>query len=156
MQDTQLLDEKDDRVYFVFMTNRQDSFQLFERDMAHMMQRASKEITVGYTNLWIMKRISIVNKDKVCYFPDNELLIEPTSFYDQNKLEVYIIFLFVQNSPSTPFVFSKRMTTEPYIRFETAAEAGARLIELMENTYPGRQFKVLCAKLLYDIPWHSS
>lgn len=155
MQETQLLDEKDDRVYFVYMTNRQDPFLLFERDMTQMMQRAFDEISVGYTNLWVMKRISIVIKEKVFYFPDNELVIEPASFFQQNKQEVYIIFLFVRNSPSVPYVLSKRMNTEPYKRFESAAEAGARLIELMENTYPGRQFKVLCAKLLYDIPWHA-
>ncbi len=154
MQELQLLDEQDDRVYFIYMTNRQDPFLLFERDMYQMMKLASAEISVGYTNLWVMKRIGIINKNKVSYFADNELLLEPAAFSQQAKQEVYIIFLFVRNTPAVPFVFSKRMNTEPYTHFESAAEAGAKLIELMENTYPGRQFKVLCAKLLYDIPWH--
>ena len=154
MHEIQLLDEKDDRVYLVYMTNRQDSFKLFERDMSQMMERASAEISIGYTNLWAMKRIGIIEKEKVCYFPDNELLIEPAFFQQHGKMDVYIIFLFVKYNPSAPFMFSKRMNMEPYKRFEDAAEAGCRLIELMENTYPGRQFKVLCAKLLYDIPWH--
>ncbi|HSP22396.1 MAG TPA: hypothetical protein VLQ20_08700 [Planococcus sp. (in: firmicutes)] len=154
MHEIQLLDEKDDRVYLVYMTNRQDSFKLFERDMSQMMERASVEISIGYTNLWAMKRIGIIEKEKVCYFPDNELLIEPASFLHHEKQEVYIIFLFVKSNPSVPFMFSKRMNMEPYMRFEAAVEAGCRLIELMENTYPGREFKVLCAKLLYDIPWH--
>ena len=55
-----LLDEKDDRVYLAYMTNRQDPFVMFERDFGQMMDRAFKEIHEGYTHLWAMKRVGVI------------------------------------------------------------------------------------------------
>ncbi|MFD1862740.1 hypothetical protein [Planococcus chinensis] len=149
-----LLDEKDDRVYLAYMTNRQDPFVMFERDFGQMMDRAFKEIYEGYTHLWAMKRVGVILPNKICYFPDNELLIEPSVYAGAPKKEVYIIFLFSKNSPSSPFMYAKGLKSGFYSSFESAAETGARLLNLMANTYPEREFKVLCTKLLYDFLWY--
>lgn len=154
MNKLDLLDEKDDRVYLVYMTNRQDPFVLFERDFGQMMHRAFQELETGYTNLWAMKRIGVIGQEKVCYFPDNELLLEPQSFEGIFKSEVYIIFLFTRNSLSSPFTFSKGVNSDRFKTFEAAADAGNRLLNMMIDTYPEREFKVLCAKLLYDFSWY--
>lgn len=154
MNSLDLLDEKDDRVYLAYMTNRQDPFVLFERDFGHMMGRAFQELDTGFTNLWAMKRVAVIGQEKVCYFPDNELLLEPQSFEGVFKSEVYIIFLFTRNSLTSPFAFSKGLNKEQYASFEAASEAGNRLLKLMFDTYPEREFKILCAKLLYDFSWH--
>lgn len=154
MSDLNLLDEKDDRVYLVYLTNRQHPFVLFERDFNRMMDRAAKEIQMGFTQLWTMKRIGVILPEKVCYFPDNELLLEPQSFAGALKNDVYIIFLFAKKSPASPFVFTKGMAPESHRSFEAAAASAARLLDLMKDTYPDRDFKVLCAKLLYSFPWH--
>lgn len=154
MKELDLLDEKDDRVYLVYMTNRQDAFVLFERDFGQMMARAFKEINMGYTNLWAMKRIGLIQQEKVCYFPDNELLIEPQSYDGIPKTEVYIIFLFIRRSFASPFIFSRCLHSEKYKTFESASEAATRLLKLMKDTYPDREFKAMCAKLLYNFAWH--
>lgn len=155
MFEQNLLDEKDDRVYLAFMTNRQNPFVLFERDLNRLMDLAAEEIGTGFTDLWTMKRIAVILPEKVCYFPDNELLIEPKSFAGAAKHDVYIIFLFIKKSPASPFAFSKGLAGQRHTTFEAAAASAARLLDLMKKTYPDRDFKVLCAKLLYSFPWHS-
>ena len=51
-------------------------------------------------------------------------------------------------------MYAKGLNSGFYSSFESAAETGARLLNLMANTYPEREFKVLCTKLLYDFLWH--
>ncbi|MET0959639.1 MAG: hypothetical protein ABWX58_04870 [Psychrobacillus psychrotolerans] len=70
MIENELLDEKDNRKYFVYMTNRRPHFPMFEEQLKNIENRMYEEIDMGYTNLWVMKRIGILKEQKWTYFPE--------------------------------------------------------------------------------------
>jgi hypothetical protein len=155
MTEEQLLDVKDDRTYFVYLTNRQNPFSMFERNIADILERMHDEISIGYTNLWVMKRIGIIHcPETLSYFPDNELIVEGKTIYDNPQQLPYTTFLFSKITPTSSTLHSSHEAIGRHASFEEAAEFSAEKIKSMKKRYPDHEFSVLCAKLLYDIAWH--
>ncbi|PSL41642.1 hypothetical protein B0H99_102326 [Planomicrobium soli] len=155
MTEEQLLDVKDDRTYFVYLTNRQNPFSMFERNIADILERMHDEIETGSTNLWVMKRIGIVHcPETLSYFPDNELIVEGKTIYDKPQEQPYLTFLFSKNVPASPSLLSSHEAIAHHASFENAAEFSAEKIQSMKLRHPELEFSILCAKLLYDIDWH--
>ncbi|TWT25380.1 hypothetical protein [Planomicrobium sp. CPCC 101110] len=155
MTEEQLLDVKDARTYFVYLTNRQNQFSMFERNVADILERMHDEISTGSTNLWVMKRIGIIHcPETLSYFPDNELIVEGKTIYDKPQKQPYLTFLFSKNAPASPTLHSPHEAIARHASFESAAEFSAEKIRSMKSRYPDHDFSILCAKLLYDIDWH--
>ncbi|MDN7242973.1 hypothetical protein QWY14_14250 [Planococcus sp. N028] len=154
MTEEQLLDVKDDRTYFVYLTNRKNPFSMFERNVADILDHMHEEISMGYTNLWVMKRIGIIHIETLSYFPDNELIVEGKTIYDKPQEQPYLTFLFAKFTPAASPIYSPHEAIVRHASFEDAAEFSAGKIKSMKEQYPDREFSVLCAKLLYDITWH--
>lgn len=155
MTEDQLLDVKDDRTYFIYLTNRENPFSLFERNVADILERMHDEISTGSTNLWVMKRIGIIHcPETLSYFPDNELIVEGKTIYDKPQEQPYLTFLFSKSVLSSPTLHSPPEAIARHASFENAAEFSAEKIRSMSSCYPEREFSILCAKLLYDIDWH--
>lgn len=154
MTEVQLLDVKDDRTYFVYLTNRGNPFSMFERNIADILDRMHEEVSMGYTNLWVLKRIGIIHTDVLTYFPDNELIVEGKTAYDKPQENPYLTFLFAKLTPASSPMYSPHEAIVRHASFEEAADFSANKIKNLKERYPNREFSVLCAKLLYDIAWH--
>lgn len=153
MNGFQLLDEQDNRIYFVFTPNHPHSFPLFEQHLETVLERVGSTVPSGQPTIWILKKIAIICEDKISYFPDNELLIEPNSFMDTSISKGYIILLFVKISPSAPFELQPIRTTENHQNFEDAQKAALEQMASLKNESPNIEIKALGAKMIYDIPW---
>ena len=153
MNGFQLLDEQDNRIYFVFTPNHPHSFLLFEQHLETVLARVESTVPTGQPNIWILKKIAIICEDKISYFPDNELLIEPNSFMDTSIQEGYIILLFIKESPSTPFELQPLQTVKNHLNFEDAQKAATEQMTYLKTAFPDIEIKVLGAKMIYDIPW---
>jgi len=150
----QLLDVKDDRTYFVYLTNRKNPFPMFERNVADILDHMHEKISMGYTNLWVMKRVGIIHTETLLYFPDNELIVEGKTIYDKPQKQPYTTFLFTKSPPAALPMYSPNEEIIHHASFEDAAEFSANKIKAMKERYPDHEFSILCAKLLYDIAWH--
>ncbi|MGI2329224.1 hypothetical protein [Planococcus sp. YIM B11945] len=154
MQENQLLDVKDDRTYFVYLTNRGTPFQMFERHVDDILNRMREEIPMGYTNLWVMKRIGIIHSETLSYFADNELLIEDKNKVDKSQKLPYKTFLFAKITATSAPMYMPHLQIGHHATFEDAADFSADQIKQMKEHYPNREFTVLCAKRLHDLMWH--
>lgn len=152
MNGFQLLDEQDNRIYFVFSPNHPDSFSLFEQHLETVLDRVESTIPYGEPYLWILKRIAIICEDKISYFPDNELLIEPDVFMEVSIELHYIILLFIKKSPSAPFEVQPFNTVESHSNFEEAQKFAIDQIACLKNASPDIEVKALGAKMIYNIP----
>lgn len=146
-----LLDEQDNRIYFVYKPCHPHSFPLFEQDLETIFDRVEFTVPTRQQNLWILKKIAIICEDKISYFPDNELLIEPDSFMETTILKDYIILLFIKKSPSAPFEFHPVKKNDNYKNFEDAQKAALDQMAIMKKKSPEIDIKVLGAKLIYNI-----
>lgn len=151
MNGFQLLDEQDNRIYFVFKSAPPYSFPLFEQDLETIFNHVESNTPFTQQNLWILKKIAILCEDKISYFPDNELLIEPDSFMETTILKGYIILLFVKSSPSVPFEFHPIQKVDHHPNFEDAQKAALRQMTLMKTHSPEIEIKALGAKMIYDL-----
>ncbi|TWT07793.1 hypothetical protein FQV26_08250 [Planococcus sp. CPCC 101016] len=151
MNGFQLLDEQDNRIYFVFKSAPPYSFPLFELDLETIFNRVESTTPFTQQNLWILKKIAILCEDKISYFPDNELLIEPDSFMETTILKGYIILLFIKSSPSVPFEFHPTQKIDHHSNFEDAQKAALRQMTLMKTQSPEIEIKALGAKMIYDL-----
>ncbi|MBF6633992.1 MAG: hypothetical protein ITG06_07925, partial [Planococcus sp. (in: Bacteria)] len=97
--------------------------------------------------------IAIICEDKISYFPDNELLIEPNTFMDTSIQEGYIILLFIKESPSAPFELQPLQTIKNHMNFEDAQKAAAIQMAHLKSSSPEIEIKALGAKMIYEIPW---
>lgn len=153
MNGFQLLDEQDSRIYFVFTPNHPHSFQLFEQHLETVLEHIESIVPSNQSNSWILKKIAIICEDKISYFPDNELLIEPNTFMDASIQKGYIILLFIKTSPSAPFKLQPTKTVENHVNFEDAQKAATKQMAELKTASPGIEIKALGAKMIYDIPW---
>lgn len=149
----QLLDEQDSRIYFTFVPHHPHSFPLFEQHLETVLDRVESAIPSRHPKIWILKKIAIICEDKISYFPDNELLIEPNTFMETSIQEGYIILLFIKESPSAPFELKPLQTVENHMNFEDAQKAATKQITNLKASYPGIEIKALGAKMIYEIPW---
>ncbi|WP_142826312.1 hypothetical protein [Planococcus soli] len=152
MNGFQLLDEQDSRIYFVVTPNQPHSFSLFEQHLDTVLKTVETRMTSKEPYLWILKRIAIFCEDKISYFPDNELLIEPDVFMKTRISLDYIILLFIKKSPSTPFEIQSINTAESHPNFEDAQKAAIEHITRLKTASPHIEIKALGAKLIYNIP----
>lgn len=148
----QLLDEQDSRIYFTFVPHHPHLFPLFEQHLETVLERVESTISSGYSKIWILKKIAIICEDKISYFPDNELLIEPNTFTDTSIQEGYIILLFIKESPSAPFELQPTRSIENHRNFEDAQKAATEQIASLKKASPHIEIKALGAKMIYDIP----
>lgn len=149
----QLLDEQDSRIYFAFVPHHPHSFPLFEQHLETILDRVESTIPSSHPKIWILKKIAIICEDKISYFPDNELLIEPNTFMDTSIQEGYIILLFIKESPSVPFELKPFQTVENHMNFEDAQKAASIQMANLKASSPGIEIKALGAKMIYEIPW---
>ena len=147
----QLLDEQDSRIYFTFVPHHH-LFPLFEQHLETVLERVESTISSGYSKIWILKKIAFICEDKISYFPDNELLIEPNTFMDTSIQEGYIILLFIKESPSAPFELQPTRSIENHRNFEDAQKAATEQIASLKKASPHIEIKALGAKMIYDIP----
>jgi len=155
MLEKELLDEKDNRKYFVYMTNRSPHFPLFEDQLKNIENRMYEEIDMGYTNLWVMKRIGILKEQKWTYFLEDDLEVIENSGHHQEEKHNYYTFLFLKMDADSPFILYSSF--EKVISFSTLEEAVENATELLQKKtsyYPNREFYVLCGKLLKNYTWH--
>lgn len=151
MNGFQLLDEQDNRIYFVFKPAPPYSFPLFELDLETIFDRFESIIPFTQKNVWILKKIAIICEDKISYFPDNELLIEPDSFMETTILRDYIILLFVKTSPAAPFEFHPVQKIDNHSTFEDAQKAALEKMTIMKIQSPEIEIKALGAKMIYNL-----
>lgn len=148
MLENELLDEKDNRSYFVYMTNRNPRFQMLEGRLKDIENRIYEEISMGYTNLWVMKRIGIFKEEKWTYFLEKDL-------ENMEETGSYYTFLFLKMSADSPFILhSSFEKVVSYSTLEEAVENATILLNKKKSTYPERIFYVLCGKLLKNYTWH--
>lgn len=152
MNGFQLLDEQDSRIYFVLTPTQPHSLSLFEQHLDTVLKRVEAKVAPKEPYLWILKRIAIFCEDKISYFPDNELLIEPDVFMETRISLDYIILLFVKKSPSTPFEIQAIHAGESHPNFEDAQNAAIEHITRLKTASPHIEIKALGAKLIYNIP----
>ncbi|WP_223632374.1 hypothetical protein [Planococcus sp. 4-30] len=152
MNGFQLLDEQDSRIYFVFTPCHPHSFLLFEQHLETVLEHFESVVPSTQSNSWILKKIAIFCEDKISYFPDNELLIEPDSFMDASIQEGYIILLFIKSSPSAPFEFQPAGKIENHQNFEDAQKTATEQMASLKKASPTIEIKALGAKMIYDIP----
>lgn len=152
MNEFQLLDEQDNRIYFVFAPNHPQSLSLFEQHLETILSRVSSIASNGEPYLWILKRIAIIGEDKISYFPDNELLIEPDVFMETSIHLDYIILLFIRHSPASPFEIQPIPTIEGHTNFEDAQKEALEKITSLKSLSPHIEIKALGAKMIYNIP----
>lgn len=151
MFENELLDEKDNRKYFIYMTNRSpsSSFPMFEEQLKDIQNRL-REIDMGYTNLWVMKRIGIIKEDKCTNFLEND-----SEDIDGEGNNRYFTFLFIKMDKNSPhIIYSSYEKTKGYSTFEEAAENATKLLAKKKSYYPERVYYVLCGKLINDYMWH--
>ncbi|MBT2571453.1 hypothetical protein [Planococcus sp. ISL-110] len=151
MNGFQLLDEHDNRIYFVFTPLYPHSFPWFEQHLETVLERIESSPPSGDRHLWILKRIAVICEEKISYFPDNELLIEPDAFQGSSILSGYIILLFIKHSPSTPFELHPIKTVENHSNFEDAQKAATEQLALLKTASPDIEIKALGAKMIYSI-----
>ena len=151
MNGFQLLDEQDNRIYFVFKSAPPYSFPLFELNLEAIFDRFESIIPLTQQNIWILKKIAIICEDKISYFPDNELLIEPDSFMETTILEGYIILLFVKPSPAAPFEYHPVQKIDNHSNFEDAQKSALEQMTIMKMQSPEIEVKALGAKMIYDL-----
>lgn len=151
MNGFQLLDEQDNRIYFVFTPRHPHSFLLFEQHLETVLAHFESSVPSGQPNSWILKKIAIICEDKISYFPDNELLIEPDTFMDTTIQQGYIILLFIKNSPSAPFELQPIQAIENHRNFEDAQKAATEQMASLKTASPNIEIKALGAKMIYDI-----
>lgn len=152
MNGFQLLDEQDNRIYFVLAPHQPPSFSLFEQHLETVLERVESDASSAGSYAWILKRIAIICEDKISYFPDNELLIEPDVFMKTPILLDYIILIFVKNSPAAPFEIQPLKAVETHTNFEDAQKAAIKQMAIMKTASPEIEIKALGAKMIYNIP----
>ncbi|MDQ0427448.1 hypothetical protein QOZ98_000273 [Planomicrobium stackebrandtii] len=152
MNGLQLLDEQDNRIYFVFTPNHPHSFRLFEQHLETVLDSVETKVPSEEPYLWILKRIAIICEDKISYFPDNELLIEPDVFMNTAIQMDYIILLFIKKSPSAPFEIQPFKAVESHQNFEDAQKSALDKISRLKTASPHIEIKALGAKMIYNIP----
>ncbi|EIM05127.1 hypothetical protein A1A1_17650 [Planococcus antarcticus DSM 14505] len=151
MNGFQLLDEQDNRIYFVFTPDHPHPFSFFEQHLETVMERVESKAPSREQCLWILKRIAIICEDKISYFPDNELLIEPDVFMETTIQLDYIILLFIKYSPSAPFELQPVETIESHPNFEDAQKFAIEQIALLKTASPDIEIKALGAKMIYNV-----
>lgn len=152
MNGFQLLDEQDNRIYFVFVPYPPYSFPLYEQHLETVFDSVKTISFCGEPYLWILKRIAIICEDKISYFPDNELLIEPDVFMGTNVELDYIILLFIKISPSAPFEIQPFASVKSHSSFEDAQRSALDQITRLKTASPHIDIKALGAKMIYKIP----
>ncbi|SDM70563.1 hypothetical protein SAMN05518871_10246 [Psychrobacillus sp. OK028] len=155
MLENELFDEKDNRKYFVYMTNRSPNFPMFEGQLKDIENRMYEEIDMGYTNLWVMERIGILKEEKWTYFPENDLKDTENLGYNREERHNYCTFIFQKMNADSPFIlYSSFEKVYSYSTFEEAVEDATQLLNKKNSYYPERVFYVLCGKLLKNYTWH--
>lgn len=151
MKGFQLLDEQDSRIYFVFTPCMPHSFSLFEQHLETVLESVESSGHSSDAYLWILKKIAIICEDKISYFPDNELLIEPNEFMETPIQLDYIILLFIRKSPSTPFELQPVKSVENHSNFEEAQKSAFEQMALLKKATPDIEIKALGAKMIYNL-----
>lgn len=151
MNGFQLLDEQDNRVYFVFTPFHPHSFPWFEQHLETVLDGIESMFPSSDSQLWILKRIAIICEEKISYFPDNELLIEPDTFLGSSIFSGYIILLFIKNSASAPFELQPIKAVVNHPNFEGAQKAATEQIAFLKSASPDIEIKALGAKMIYSI-----
>ncbi|UJF27640.1 hypothetical protein [Planococcus sp. 107-1] len=147
MVEKQLIDKKATQDFFVYMSNRgiESTFPLIGEDPSALLKRAYEEVGMGYTALFIYKRMAIVELDE---WTDLSLadVGQPKSFRN---------FLFVQVHPQSEHIaFSAFEKYEDFYSLKEAVEAAQESIKQKQQVYPRRKFTVVCAAFVDSHNWH--
>lgn len=147
MVEKQLIDKGAAQDFFIYMSNRgiESTFPLIGNDPSSLLNRAYEEVAMGYTALFIYKRMAIVESDN---WTDLSLadVGQPKSFRN---------FLFVQVHPQSEHIaFSAFEKYEDFHSLKEAVEAAQKAIKQKQKFYPGRKFTVVCAAFVDSHNWH--
>lgn len=146
-----LLDEHEDVNYFVYLTNRPDAFPKISDSLKEIYTNLREEVSMGYTDLWVLRRIGIVSQDNVFYFPEKDQLTGEERHQQYLPDKKYITFTFIQINQTSPMYAGGIMT---HLTYEEAKDFAIKNIEERKQKYPEREFYVLCARLVETNMWH--
>ena len=149
----QLLDETRNINYFVYLTNRSDAFPKIGDSLREIHTNLREEISMGYTDLWVLKRVGLISQLNAFYFPENDQKAEDESdkYLPDKK---YITFTFIQINQATPPMYPKTDGIAAHLTYEDAEDFAVKKIDKMQQKYPEREFYVLCARLVERNYWH--
>ena len=145
----QLADEKQQRNFFVYLTNRPDPFQMLESDSEAIGKRIHGEISMGYTDLWIMERISIYKKGELLL--TNDVAMDNTS--TQAGIEFYVFPFFTLSSGPGLF-YSNFDQLKGHSTLADAKAYAERTLKKKQAFYKSREYTAVCAALLRRHMWH--
>lgn len=147
MVENQLIDKEATEDFFIYMSNRGtgSTFPLIGEDPSLLLERAYEEVSMGYTALYIYKRMAIVEADG---WTD-------LSLADTGQPKAFRNFLFVQLQPQSEQIFYSAY--EKNMDFETmeeALKAGQETIKKKKELYPERNFTIVCGGYVDSHNWH--
>lgn len=150
-----LLDETENISYFVYLTNRGDAFPKIGDSLEEIYTNLREEVTMGYTDLWVLKRVGLLNKHDTFYFSENDRTADDELKRAQYLPEkIYITFTFVQINEATSPMYTNSGGTMTHLTYEEAEEYAVKHIDKMKQKYPEREFYVLYARLVERNTWH--
>lgn len=145
----QLADEKQPRNFFVYLTNRTDAFQMLETDSKAIENRIREEIGMGYTDLWIMERISIYKDGD--WQLTNEVSMDSTA--RQEGILFYVFPLFTLSSGPGLF-YSNFDQLKGHSTLTDAKVYAEELIKKKQAFYKSREYTAVCAARIRSFMWH--
>lgn len=149
---TKLLDETQDFNYFVYLTNRPDAFPKISDSLDDIYRNLREEVPMGYTDLWVLKRVGLISQHHAHYFSEKDRTTEEEKNARFLPDQIYVTFTFVQINQATSPMYAGGIMT--HLTYEEAEEFAIKNIEKMKQKYPEREFYVLCARLVEKNMWH--
>ncbi|ASN05370.1 hypothetical protein [Virgibacillus necropolis] len=154
MIERQLIDENDDRSYFVYLTNRNERLRMFQKEVNQIFDEMNN-IQMGYTDLWIYERVAIYKDEKWITFSNNDDAANKGYDFGRVKEEKYRTFFFFESiRPSTNELYMPDEETMIHDSNKKALEHMESRMNYFKSHYPNRGVYGMCAKHLYDFMWH--
>lgn len=149
---TQLLDKTQDINYFVYLTNRSDAFPKIGDSLQEIFRNLREEVPMGYTDLWVLKRVGLMSQHDAHYFPEKDRAAEDERNAQFLPDQIYVTFTFVQINQATSPMYAGGAKT--HLTYEEAKDFAIKNIDKMKLKYPEREFYVLCGRLVEKSMWH--
>lgn len=144
----QLVNVHEEQNYFVYVSNRSilEIFPILVKDPHTILNRAHKEIGMGYSTLIIYERVAVLKEGFTHIIPS--VYQSATNGHFKNLVFVHLPF----NDGNVSY--SAFEQEHRYASLQDAISAGNELIQMKKKLFPNRTFTIVCSKLLATHAWH--
>ncbi|MBX0316425.1 hypothetical protein [Planococcus glaciei] len=147
-----LLKDQAAPAYFVYLTNGANPFPKVAQTIPEIFHNLREEAPMGYTALWLLKRIGLATENQQSYFSENDVLTSEDTKHP-NEQHPYITFRFVQINGTSP-MYTSQGAVANHSSYEEAASYAAEELKKSKERYPERDFQILIARLIEKMNWH--